>query len=74
MQFKRRGVERGIFCAHTARGGQGLSGVVRHGGENVGARQQCTQTIELGNRQYHMPLAAELLQFGVDKPAQIASE
>ncbi len=74
MQLKRAHRQRWVFGAQTARRGQCFGGVIRHGGEDVGAGQQCAQPVELRHGQYHVAFAIEFFQLFINKPAQVACE
>ena len=53
----------GLLRARTAHIAQGISGVVRHSGEIVGARQQCAHIIELAMQAAKMLPGAKLIEF-----------
>ena len=53
----------GLLRARTTHIAQGINGVVRHSGEIVGARQQCTQTIKLAMQAAKMIPWTKLIEF-----------
>ena len=74
MQFEALCVQRRVFGAYATRSRQCFGRVVGDGGDDVGARQQGAQAVELRHGQDHMALAAHFFQLSVDKPAQVASK
>ncbi len=74
MQFERPGFNRQVFRAHASCGGQDLRRIIRHGGDDVGASEQCGQAVELGHGEDDVAFAVEFLEVFVDEAAQVAGE
>ncbi len=74
MQFERSGFNRQVFRANASRGSQDLRRIVGHGGDDVGAGEQCGQAVELGHGEDDVAFAVEFFQMFVDEAAQVAGE
>eukprot|EP01137_Pigoraptor_chileana_P015423 Opistho-2@71322 len=74
VQLKRARRQRWILRPHAARSRQRVSGVIRHGRDDIGACEQRTQAIELRHGQHHVALAPEFFQLFIDEATEVAGE